>query len=242
MAYCLAVVFTCSAAIIPHSVAPPTQGAPSKTYPQQLIKRTMQAVNPHEHPDWAGAFVPDHCTTALGWTRGRLDYFDVRKRLMFWSRQWVVMPPGDQWELPFSTTYSRSIHFKILILVLGKLNPCIETCTLLFRMGKDFGDDVLPLNGGYLKTSDARPQQQGSWHILLASAKNILSYGVMVRGQPCWHRGAFPMDDIKILFLPTKSAMSRKWATSAVGQHYTLSSLLSLGNNSGNSTGGVSSE
>lgn len=65
----------------------------------------MAGVDTDKYPDWAGKFDPEDCTRARGLLSGRIAYWDPAIRWKFWSRRWVTMPEGRQWELPFGTSF-----------------------------------------------------------------------------------------------------------------------------------------
>ena len=110
-------------------------------------------------------------------------------------------------------------------------------------MAKDFGDDVLPLVylDGYYKTSASPGQALAHWYALLQTAKYELNDGVIKYGQPGWIHGA-QTDAIRtvlyviLMYVPTTSIMSQRWAAGIEGQQDSSLNLVSPKNGTGSVT------
>ena len=92
-------------------------------------------------------------------------------------------------------------------------------------MAKDFGDDVLPLLGGYLSTRQLLPTMQANWLDTMESLLELHSSCAQARGVAGWIQtgGAGIM-----LLLPRDSAMRARWSHPALdlglGNHTALNS------------------
>ncbi len=146
----------------------------------------------------------DVLVAAMGYTT-RARYFGVAIRYQLW---WV--PP-----ISFIKKSADSARC------------CAGTCTLLIRMGKDFGNNVLPLGKHeYMKLAGDDPKSLSTWRDILQMNSRMLS-DVMQHGLPLWsygfgHGGRFAM----ILYLPKSSAMSRRWAADMRNQWTPLGDIL----------------
>ncbi|KAL8916062.1 MAG: hypothetical protein Q9208_008716 [Pyrenodesmia sp. 3 TL-2023] len=154
-------------------------------------------VDPSQHPDWAGVMHPSDCAKARYYFNGRVAMYDPIKPMTFWSRRWTVRPPGDEFELPFGTKH--------------------KTCTLLVRMAKDFGDDVLPIilpdeGSGFSDESDAFPAAEFDWEDILDSIDGLQALTAYIE-QPSWMHGlSAGAQEAVVMFIPSSSIMSRRWA------------------------------
>lgn len=82
----------------------------------------------------------------------------------------------------------------------------------MLRMGKDFGDNVLPVDHGFASTSNEPPLAHFTWFdvfpMMEFSLKEITQHGDL----PGWCYGFHQAHAAVILYLPTSSGMSRRWA------------------------------
>ncbi|KAL8805648.1 MAG: hypothetical protein Q9223_003006 [Gallowayella weberi] len=148
-------------------------------------------VDPGRHPDWAGDMNLGDCVRARGLFNGRIAYYDPEERIIFWSRKWTKIPDGDQFELPFGAKY--------------------KTCTLLVRMAKDFGTDVLPIRDDYMDFSSRAPWALIKWEEITAVLQSLLN-DIDKYHMPVWTVGTSNGWDAVVMFIPTRSVMSRRWA------------------------------
>lgn len=84
----------------------------------------------------------------------------------------------------------------------------------MVRISKDFGDDVLPLNGGagYAHPSSFPGWGRFEWSEVIPMM-GLLLREMAVRGrQPGWTFGLQGAYVATIVYFPAMSAMSRKWA------------------------------
>ena len=87
----------------------------------------------------------------------------------------------------------------------------IGDCTLVVRMAKDFGDDVLPLRThGYFPGSSRLPIEKYDWPDILAQSETLLSNCLWrdLSTGPGWARAG---NNIIVLFLPTDSEIRKRW-------------------------------
>ncbi|KAL8679277.1 MAG: hypothetical protein Q9186_004421 [Xanthomendoza sp. 1 TL-2023] len=152
----------------------------------------VSRVNPGKHPDWAGVMNPSDCVRARSLFNGRIAYYDPEKRMIFWSRTWTIIPEGDQFELPFGAKY--------------------KTCTLLVRMAKDYGTGVLPIGDDYMDFSNRPPWALIKWEEIVVVLQSLLN-DIGDQHWPVWTVGAGYAWDVVVMFIPTRSVMSRRWAT-----------------------------
>lgn len=102
--------------------------------------------------------------------------------------------------------YSTAIRIRGFVLIFS-LRWRIGTCALLLRMGKDFGDDVLPLpSGGFLPTWWYPPRATFTWRDVEVAAFSLLQ-DVSQHGVPGWTKPSWAT----VLYVPQTSAMSREW-------------------------------
>ncbi|KAL8797092.1 MAG: hypothetical protein Q9182_007245 [Xanthomendoza sp. 2 TL-2023] len=167
-------------------------------------------VNPGRHPDWAGDMNPSDCVRARGFFNGRIAYYDPKKRMIFWSRKWTIIPDGDQFELPFGA----NVPMKRLpnpMRLPALITRESETCTLLVRMAKDFGTDVLPIGEDYVDFSDRAPWALIKWEEITMVLQGLLNE-IDRHHSPVWTVGASNGWDVVVMFIPTRSKISRRWA------------------------------
>ncbi|KAG7008667.1 hypothetical protein G7Y79_00004g012510 [Physcia stellaris] len=169
----------------------------SSTSPFSMLG-SVQPVNPQQHPDWLGDFASSDCEHAFQNMTEQFAHDDLDATHLFWSRKWRLSPPRGPRpiELPLGTRFG--------------------TCILLFRIGKDFGDHVLPTWGGFHQTSQYPPWTAASLNDLLHSARYIL-IEVENLDRPAWYYGAHHGGSyVTIMYLPRRSFMARRWASDYV--------------------------
>lgn len=79
-------------------------------------------------------------------------------------------------------------------------------------MGRDFGDDVLPLKDGFLQASNYDPSAIFSWTETQSAMLDLLNY-VVKKQMPGW---GHPMNDgmyAVIAYLPSASRMGVTWTS-----------------------------
>ena len=89
--------------------------------------------------------------------------------------------------------------------------PLVGDCTLVVRMAKDFGDDVLPLRThGYFPGSSKLPIEKYDWPDILDQSEMLLSNCLWrdLSTGPGWARAG---NNMIVLFLPTDSEMRKRW-------------------------------
>ncbi|CAO1600514.1 hypothetical protein XANCAGTX0491_004199 [Xanthoria calcicola] len=151
-----------------------------------------QGINPSLHPDWAGDLQFSDCTKAQYYFNGRVAFYNPKKTITFWSRKWTVRPEGDEFELPFGTKY--------------------KTCTILVRMAKDFGNNVLPVGGKFSDESDDPPSANFTWEDIIGSVAVTLEHVEHVKF-PDWTYGySTGGQEAVMMVIPSSSVMSRRWA------------------------------
>ncbi|KAI4108883.1 MAG: hypothetical protein LQ339_002001 [Xanthoria mediterranea] len=164
-----------------------------------------QGINPFFHPDWAGDLQFSDCTKARYYFNGRVAFYNPKKTITFWSRKWTVRPEGDEFELPFGMRY-------ITGLLMLNHHRRIETCTILVRMAKDFGNNVLPVGGKFSDESDDPPAAKFTWEDILGSIAVTLEHVEKVKF-PDWTYGYSPGgQEAVMMVIPSSSVMSRRWA------------------------------
>lgn len=87
----------------------------------------------------------------------------------------------------------------------------VGDCTLVVRMAKDFGDDVLPLRThGYFPGSSKLPIEKYGWPDILDQSEMLLSNCLWrdLSTGPGWARAG---NNMIVLFLPTDSEMRKRW-------------------------------
>ncbi|KAI4198694.1 MAG: hypothetical protein LQ346_002714 [Caloplaca aetnensis] len=189
------------------SIPTPEDGSitqPSGSNTNSAIDRLNSTlrVDPTQHPDWAGVMHLSDCAKARFYFNGRVAFYDPQKSMTFWSRRWTVRPPGNEFELPFGAKYICRIERA----------PPTETCTILVRMAKDFGKNVLPNGNGFTDESDDPPAAAFVWGDILDSL-DYLENEVVESNAPAWTYG-YTMEgpEAVLMVLPSSSVMSRRWA------------------------------
>ncbi|KAL8856833.1 MAG: hypothetical protein Q9178_006550 [Gyalolechia marmorata] len=171
-----------------------TQPSGSNTNSVSGLLNSTLRVDPSQHPDWAGVMHMSDCAKARYYFNGRVEFYNPKKVITFWSRRWTVQPPEDEFELPFGVKY--------------------RTCTLLVRMAKDFGDNVLPNDGsGYSDESYALPMADFTWEDILEAIEDLQAYTESFEA-PGWTYGMnMGGQEAVVMFIPSSSVMARRWAT-----------------------------
>ncbi|KAL8774585.1 MAG: hypothetical protein Q9209_000958 [Squamulea sp. 1 TL-2023] len=153
------------------------------------IVQPGQRVDRRKHSEWAGDMKPSDCAKARALFGGRVDFYNPYWPINFWSRKWTVQPPGPHpFELPFGVRY--------------------RTCTLLMRMAKDYGDDVIFYRESPLHLARNPAESLFSWWEVLQLIDHLLE-DVQSHDMPLWGL----VDEAIVVFIPSSSAMSRRWAT-----------------------------
>ncbi|KAG6986540.1 hypothetical protein G7Y79_00078g099940 [Physcia stellaris] len=96
-----------------------------------------------------------------------------------------------------------------------KKSHTTETCTILLRIGKDFGDHVIPTmsDNSYMRTSILAPEAVLLWQEL-DTAMDLGLRSVRWNKRPTWlgvHENMREEGYVYVLFLPSRSAMARVW-------------------------------
>ena len=88
----------------------------------------------------------------------------------------------------------------------------IGSCTILLRMGVDFGDKILPWPGvdEYYRTSYMEKAENVSWAHIIPTIGDLLVQCTVGKARPGW---ALVSRDIVALIIPTESAMNIRWIT-----------------------------
>ena len=92
-------------------------------------------------------------------------------------------------------------------------DPFLGNCVLVFRIARDFGDDVLPLYGfgpqNYLVTSHMRTTSRTQWLEILLILRSVIQC-VDAHGLPGW---TMDMNEKGVVVvLPSTSQMARRWS------------------------------
>lgn len=103
--------------------------------------------------------------------------------------------------------------------MISRLSSAIGTCTIILRMGKDFGDHVIPHSYKdhieYKKLSTQSPEVVLSWKDIIPIMQ-FTSSMIQIGGHPKWTgigerrdgpRGGW----VYVLFVPSGSAVARVW-------------------------------
>ncbi|KAL8847601.1 MAG: hypothetical protein Q9221_007378 [Calogaya cf. arnoldii] len=188
-------------------------------------------VDPARHPDWAGVMQLSDCKKAQYYFKGRVAFYNPKKPMTFWSRKWTVRPPGEEFELPFGMRWSKSRN--LLPIQRPSLSCCIqtltryplgldlfmlnanrqtETCTLLLRMGKDFGNNVLPINREFADETEDLPAAMITWEDILDSMHDTLEHVEAVKFPDWTYAYGKEGPAAVVMFIPSSSVISRRWA------------------------------
>ncbi|KAI4202651.1 MAG: hypothetical protein LQ350_002444 [Teloschistes chrysophthalmus] len=162
-------------------------------------------VDPRRHPDWAGPFNPEDCKQAQAKMKISVQHYDAMALMVFWSRRWNPKPGHkDVFELPW-------------IAVSG-------TCTLLLRIAKDFGDNVLPSGEGYESESKYPIVALFNWYEAFLATDYLLDEILQQgRGLVGWQHLPMQGWPAVAMYIPTGSRMSRKWAGWSLGNPVNMS-------------------
>ncbi|KAL8858951.1 MAG: hypothetical protein Q9178_004630 [Gyalolechia marmorata] len=151
-------------------------------------------VDPRIHPDWAGLFNSNDCKQAFILMKQSVVQYDARELLVFWSNKWITRPAAQKtFALPW---ISHS-----------------GTCVILFRIGEDFGDDVLPSDEGYAHLSGYLPIAWSTWAHVFTMMDSLVDLIIKDdRGRVGWQ--SIPNRHVAAIasVLPKNSQMSRTWA------------------------------
>ena len=91
--------------------------------------------------------------------------------------------------------------------------PSSGICVLVFRIEKDFGDDVLPLHGGFYNASTSFPQTPANFRNILIPATHMLLDIARLR-KPAWQtETSVGARFITILYLAETSVISQRWTS-----------------------------
>lgn len=111
------------------------------------------------------------------------------------------------------------------------------TCTLLIRIGKDFGDGVLPLDDGYEDKSRYPAVAWFNWSEAFLATDYLLGE-ILERGHDLLGWQNIPMQGwpATAMYIPTASRMSRQWAGWSQGN---IAQVVGAHNPTGNAAGEV---
>ncbi|KAL8911934.1 MAG: hypothetical protein Q9171_002976 [Xanthocarpia ochracea] len=151
-------------------------------------------VDPRNNPDWAGLFNSNDCKQAITLMKRSVVQYNAREILIFWSNKWIIRPPAENtFELPW---ISHS-----------------GTCVILFRIAKDFGDNVLPFDEGYAHLSSFFPIAWSSWAHIFTVMDDLVDLIIKDdHGRLGWQSIINRNVAAIALVLPKNSQMSRMWA------------------------------
>lgn len=225
-----ALIYPAFGALLPTATRDVTKYSP--TLEAAVPNVSISCVSPTEEPDWAGPIHATDCTAALFTLTNEVSLYQDQY-FTFWSQKFrPSVEPSMGWELPYGKAAGQSITPNLLtsyssIQLTTWAIP--GTCIVLFRIAKDFGDDVLPLPydrpHNYLKTSTRQPTDQGRWDWLLRSLAALLPC-VQGNGEPGWWTS--PYGNGILMLLPSESAMARQWWYSDIGLARMNSTTLNL--------------
>ena len=92
------------------------------------------------------------------------------------------------------------------------LNNVVESCSLILRLTKDFGDDALPFEGGYYPASQgASTMATENFHDVVTRLRFLESY-VAAFKRPAWsgpQRSS--KTDLTMIFTPKSSRFNQRW-------------------------------
>lgn len=189
---------------------------PSQTLEPPEANFDVHCVPPTKHRMWEGEINATDCKAALFAIDLEVSRFGTRD-FTFWSEQYEPFPPLDPWKLPYAKSSGRSPVLKSIssfptpsLPLTTKGEPFPGSCYVLFRIAKDFGDNVLPISDReYLVTSTRLTTFRSRWISLILTLRALVEC-IEVQGQPGWSSVS---DDKGILLLfPVSSGMHRIWA------------------------------
>lgn len=156
-----------------------------------------QPVDPVKDPDWAGELDIDDCHVARLCFAQRIP--DPMEKRWFWSPRWITEPASPSFELPFGIRYN--------------------SCTLLARMGKDFGDGILPLQfGGFYRGYRAAPIMLLRWGDITWPVTDLLRI-VQATKHAAWttaeNQGG---NNVVVILMPSSSNFAQRWASGSYRQ------------------------
>lgn len=174
----------------------------------------VHCVPPTRHQTWEGQINATDCKAALFAIDLEVSRFGT-KDYTFWSDRYQHYAPLSAWELPYSKSSGRFYLTVYFLFPFSSVNrprrPSLGSCYVLFRIAKDFGDNVLPLSDrDYLETSTRLALFRNRWVSLILNLRELIEC-IEVRGQPGW--SSVSGDRGILLLLPVSSGMKREWAT-----------------------------
>ena len=177
------------------------------------------------------AFVPWDYSEAGSRTLIRIKYCDSGNGDGVWSQ--IVMISLSCHFPPDTVSHGHSVQplfsFGILLsLGSGILQPrpctcctdssVVETCTLLMRMSRDFGDHTLPTEGGkYLRVANDPVDLAFAWNDVLQVTEFMFKLAVENWHSPAWTPGSGLRIEgarfVIMAFVPSSSPICRRWGT-----------------------------
>ncbi|KAM0804811.1 hypothetical protein BDR22DRAFT_817878 [Usnea florida] len=177
---------------------------PSLTLGAPGAANSLHCVSPRDHPDWGGPITYKDCYTALGDLSNRLG--NQKWNWQLWSARYGTKPAsGHPLQLPLGATRG--------------------SCTLLLRIGRDFGSDVIPYDDGGYVDATGWPTEglASSLELLLPLQLDLIPGCVGGEGLPGWNPlAAHPPEYMQgpgfALVLPSTSRMAQRWGPGVAGE------------------------
>ena len=173
-------------------------------------------VSQERNPDWAGDIDATDCKDALLAIDTLISRWG-RKYFTFWSDEYESSPLRYGWKLPWSASSGRLFSWILFYPPNDHSRRRLPgTCVALFRIARNFGDDVLPypeLWPGpleYIHASGYPKRTEEEWKFVLKGFRALLPCVETHPAHPSW-----TLSDSAggvLLLLPSTSAMAQRWA------------------------------
>ena len=91
------------------------------------------------------------------------------------------------------------------------LNDDIETCSLILRLTKDFGDDSLPFQGSYFAASQGARTASVTFENIVIRFRSLVSW-INASKSPVWSGPQRESEtDLTLIFAPLSSPFNQRW-------------------------------
>ena len=200
------------------------QPLPHATDSVAIPHPSMVAVDASKHTDWAGEINPYDCLRAWQFFESIVGHFPQKEQTIFWSQQWSSRPEELSYRLPQGCEYSKLASLlPSNKTVIFRKTP--DTCGVIVRLTKDFGDNVLPFENGFFPASEAPTTAKDTFENIVILLRSLASF-VAAFKQPIYTGPQLEAaTGLTMIMAPASSPFNQRWRAGILGVSGAASSI-----------------